>query len=78
MYTANTGVILATPSGKGASSIFGGGAIASFQPATSNFTYGWNATGYGSGGGGATANNYGAAIAGGNGSAGIVIITEYI
>ena len=60
--------------GQGASSIFGGGGRAADALRTA--TNGTNATGYGSGGGGAFAPN---AItkAGGNGSSGVVIITEY-
>jgi hypothetical protein len=70
----NTALASITPSGMGGSSIFGGGArsIASITAQAGN-----NATNYGSGGGGAYAYNTASNFAGGNGTAGIVIITEF-
>lgn len=58
--------------GTGASSQLGSGALEAV-----GFHAGSNALGYGAGGGGANQGN-GAAFAGGNGSAGIVVIQEYI
>lgn len=67
--------VFSTPrSGAGASSPFGAGGQGSFNATA----VGNNALVYGSGGGGASAINSGTQQAGGNGSAGIVIITEFV
>jgi hypothetical protein len=58
-------------SGAGGSSIFGGGAVGAWSPGN-----GINASNYGSGGSGGCANGSGSPP-GGNGSAGVVFITEY-
>jgi hypothetical protein len=60
----------------GGSSVFGGGGPGGLAPSSGSYP-GNNASNYGSGGGGATFYNSGLA-AGGNGSAGIVVITEFI
>lgn len=91
--TAGTGNIVASPggiggsgflcvctssvqmySGAGGSSHFGGGAIGVW---TATSLAGNNAAGYGSGGSGGYVANVATNVAGGNGSAGIVIITEF-
>lgn len=58
--------------GNGGSSVFGGGAVGS------TFGTGANASHYGGGGAGASANQVASNFVGGNGSAGVVIITEYV
>ena len=64
--------------GFGGSSYFGGGAVSPLiAPSSGGYTLANNATGYGSGGSGGVDNNSAAGVSGGNGSAGIVIITEY-
>lgn len=77
-YGINTGSILVIfASGAGASSAWGGGG----QPTASGgaAVAGNNATGFGAGGSGASSYNTGSTTAaGGNGSAGMVTITEYI
>jgi hypothetical protein len=71
------GTIAATVAiaGMGASSVFGGskGAVMAITNTT-----GANAANYGAGGNGAIVWNAGGAAAGGTGSAGVVIVTEYI
>lgn len=65
----------AFPSGNGGSSFFGGGAVGVTANAAANPG---NAGGnYGAGGSGASAGNTASTAAGGNGSAGVVFITEY-
>jgi hypothetical protein len=64
--------------GNGGSSAFGGGGGNQGWASGASFLNGLSATNYGSGGGGASTNDYGAAANGGNGSPGIVIITEYV
>jgi len=59
-------------SGEGGSSVFGGGA-----QGVGTLQAGINAASYGSGGGGANSYNAGGGRIGGNGSAGVVIITEF-
>jgi len=59
--------------GRGGGSVFGNGAPAKVGPGAGN-----SATGYGAGGSGATSTGTTGAEAGGNGTAGLVIITEYI
>jgi len=72
------------PTGPTSASVVGGGGGISFYSAGASDVYGSsgssgaNAPGYGGGGGGAYAYNATGAQAGGNGSAGVVIITEYI
>lgn len=61
----------------GGSSIFGGGGRGALVNTSGGALAGTNATSYGSGGSGASAYNTTDAAAGGNGSAGIVIITEF-
>lgn len=61
-------------SGGGGSSVFGGGAL----PATAYVNPGNNGTAYGGGGSGAIALEAGPDQTGGNGHAGVVIITEFI
>lgn len=69
-------LVLSFPSGNGASSALGGGAVGVFTfTATAS---GNNAGSYGAGGSGAYANNVAASGTGGNGSTGVVIITEFI
>ena len=63
-------------SGAGGSGPWGGGAPASIAP-PSFHVGGATASNYGSGGGGASTYDFGAAIGGGDGSAGVVIITEF-
>lgn len=65
-----------SPSGAGGSSYFGGGGKGVFALAAA--TTGTAASNYGSGGAGAAAVNVAANAAGGNGSAGVVFITEYV
>lgn len=60
--------------GAGGSSAFGGGG----PPAIGAVNAGSNASNYGAGGGGAASNGAGQNYPGGNGSNGVVIITEYI
>lgn len=72
-YSTSTSV--AFPSGNGASSFFGGGAVGLYVPGAA--TAGNNAGAYGAGGSGASTSNIGANAAGGNGSAGYVFITEF-
>lgn len=78
-FTGMAGASIATvvpTGGAGGSSPYGGGGIG--PSPTSAATAGGAATGYGSGGAGAAANNSGAGTAaGGVGTAGLVIITEY-
>lgn len=62
---------IGTPAGLGGSSIFGGGGTA-----TTSHANGVAATSYGSGGSGGSSDN-GSNFAGGNGSAGVVVITEF-
>lgn len=61
--------------GAGGSSVFGGGARASFA-GVGNFN-GFAASNYGSGGSGANSFNLGAGATGGNGSGGVVIVVEF-
>jgi len=63
--------------GNGGSSFFGGGGLGGANSGGAA-TAGGAASNYGSGGGGANSNNSTATAAGGAGSAGFVIITEYI
>jgi hypothetical protein len=63
--------------GQGGSSFFGGGATGLQWAPNGNYQAPYNGSNYGGGGGGASINNSGAGLAGGNGSAGVVIITEY-
>lgn len=63
-------------SGLGASSLYGGGALQA-SAGTTSFQAGKNATNYGSSGSGGAVNADATGAAGGNGSGGIVIITEY-
>lgn len=72
----STGTAPVFPGGTGGSSIFGGGAPGT-GGASGAATAGSAATGFGSGGAGAVANNVASNAAGGNGSSGIVFITEY-
>ncbi len=65
------------PSGEGAGSIFGGGAIGVNSSGTAGAANGVNASGYGGGGSGGGAYNTAVNQNGGNGSAGVVIITEF-
>lgn len=62
-------------SGAGGSSFFGGGAISKTSDTS---IAGGNATSFGGGGSGALTNSSGANRAGGNGFAGVIVITEYI
>lgn len=71
---ANTTITF--PSGAGASSIFGGGAQG-VNAAAGAVTTGGNATNYGGGGSGGMANGIASNAAGGDGSKGVVFITEY-
>lgn len=71
-------VILASPN-KGGDSPYGSGGIAIMGNAASYQATGNAATGFGAGGGGGLSNQSGASnIAGGNGSSGLLIITEYL
>jgi hypothetical protein len=63
--------------GNGGSTFFGGGALG-VTDKSSGATVGNNATSYGGGGGGSTCAQITGSAAGGNGFAGIVIVTEYI
>lgn len=72
----STGTAPVFPGGTGGSSIFGGGAPGT-GGASGAATAGSAATSFGSGGAGAVANNVASNAAGGNGSSGIVFITEY-
>lgn len=63
--------------GNGGSTFFGGGALG-VTDQSSGATVGNNATSYGGGGGGSTCAQITGSAAGGNGFAGIVIVTEYI
>lgn len=65
------------PSGEGAGSIFGGGAIGVNSSNTAGTANGVNASGYGGGGSGGGAFNAAVNQNGGSGSAGVVIVTEY-
>lgn len=71
----NAGITTAFPSGNGGSSFFGGGAIGVNSSGAA--VAGNNGGNYGGGGSGAAAGNVTANAAGGNGSAGVVWITEY-
>jgi hypothetical protein len=62
--------------GAGGSSAFGGGANAAMTVPSASAVNGNNASNYGSGGSGGMSNQSSFTTAGGNGSAGIVIITE--
>lgn len=73
-FSAATGV--SSQGGAGGSSLYGGGGRS--PTAVVGATAGNNATNYGSGGSGGTAHASATNVAGGNGSAGVVIITEYI
>lgn len=72
-----TAIIISTgggsPGGTGGSSSIGGGGLAKVAQGNGN-----SATGFGAGGGGGLSTAAGGAVAGGNGTAGFVIITEYI
>jgi hypothetical protein len=70
--SVNAGIV--TPAGNGGSSLLGGGAPGVF---VSGAAPGVNATGKGGGGSGGGQFNNAATSVGGNGSAGLVIITEY-
>jgi len=70
-----SGVLFIGSNGNGGSSHFGGGGLGGDVPSTT--TPGGNATNYGSGGGGGTVFNSGSDT-GGDGSAGVVIFTEFI
>jgi hypothetical protein len=61
--------------GDGGSSHYGGGGRGAY--AAGSVVAGGGATAYGGGGGGAAGNNSAADVAGGNGFAGVVIVTEY-
>lgn len=63
--------------GEGYSGSYGEGGGANF-PFSGQSAAGHSASGYGAGGGGATNTQSQSAVAGGNGSGGLVIITEYI
>jgi hypothetical protein len=63
--------------GNGGSSYFGGGGRAPGPPADTVSTVGGAATNYGSGGSGAAGTNTATVRAGGAGSAGVVVITEF-
>lgn len=64
--------------GEGGSSIFGGGGVAPSAAAGGTAVNGGNASNYGSGGSGGAANGAISIIAvGGNGSAGIIVVTEF-
>lgn len=73
LYSNTSGVTAG--SGNGASSFFGGGALGTSGAAPAA---GAAARNYGAGGAGGFANNSTTGAAGGNGSAGFVIITEYL
>jgi hypothetical protein len=66
------------PSGHGGGSFFGGGGRPAAVATTTGSSVGGNASNYGAGGGGAAGNGSTTTRAGGNGSPGFVIITEYI
>jgi hypothetical protein len=73
------GVGLVCPGGHGGSSSFGGGGKgATTSPVTPSSQVGGAASNYGSGGGGAAGQGVTTARTGGAGSAGFVIITEYL
>ncbi len=76
MY-ANGITMPAIPPGAGGSSIFGGGAPGPGYT-SGTVSAGNNATGFGSGGSGAVAPNVAANAAGGNGSKGVIFITEFV
>jgi hypothetical protein len=71
------GVVSLNMSGIGGSSLFGGGGT-SVGTVGGASVAGVAGTNYGSGGSGASAGNSGTQQAGGNGSGGIIIITEYL
>lgn len=67
------------PAGMGANSYYGGGGQAAQGTSTGAPANGGTARGYGAGGGGCSCNNSGTVYGfGGNGSPGLVIITEFI
>jgi hypothetical protein len=76
IYIALPTFVIQTASGFGGSSCFGGAPSGVVWTVTSGATAGTNAAAYGSGGSGAAGNDSGSAK-GGDGSDGIVIITEY-